>query len=469
MLKRWKVRPTIKNALAVFYPQGFLDGESAKVIIEPQDIALLMEKRCEAALISMKKIVFFNKRGLSTIVELLGQIQEKTGAIIGFCDYDAKKYRMIMEMYQYQVGFSLFETDEIATLFAGVPLCKNPDDKKIIVFNSNSDQKNQLVLELYERGYKPFVPKDKESFEAQRKSYEYVISNSYIGSFQKQVQVHIKENVIVYSLSSFVDSGLSEKFDMRYHDNSLKVGFVFFLFNAHNVSSINVHGVNFLSKLSTAGAEYGATIAVCGLSDRNITTKLRHDLEDAGILLYPSMKDFFEDEDLLGEGGGGAISTKKTQHITKQLVEVLPLITQTAMHTVEVMTQCEVVKSSLKIQPLKLNESQTMMGVAIAFYGGLSGLLVMVFEESIARKACKVLLDKEDSTRGELMDALGEFVNIIGGKFAQQMLKRQYKIETTMPRTFEKVADILQDKKDKKGAQVDFNVEGTSLVLFLTK
>ena len=156
-----------------------------------------MEKRCEAALISMKKIVFFNKRGLSTIVELLGQIQEKTGAIIGFCDYDAKKYRMIMEMYQYQVGFSLFETDEIATLFAGVPLCKNPDDKKIIVFNSNSDQKNQLVLELYERGYKPFVPKDKESFEAQRKSYEYVISNSYIGSFQKQVQVHIKENVIV--------------------------------------------------------------------------------------------------------------------------------------------------------------------------------------------------------------------------------------------------------------------------------
>jgi len=110
-----------------------------------------------------------------------------------------------------------------------------------------------------------------------------------------------------------------------------------------------------------------------------------------------------------------------------------------------------------------------MMGVAIAFYGGLSGLLIMVFEESIARKACRVLLDESESSRGELMDALGEFVNIIGGKFAQHMLKRQCKIETTMPRTFEKVSEILEHKKDKKGAQVDFSVEGAPLTLFLTR
>jgi len=32
-----------------------------------------------------------------------------------------------------------------------------------------------------------------------------------------------------------------------------------------------------------------------------------------------------------------------------------------------------------------------------------------------------------------------------------------------------KVSEILEHKKDKKGAQVDFNVEGTPLTLFLTK
>jgi CheY-specific phosphatase CheX len=67
------------------------------------------------------------------------------------------------------------------------------------------------------------------------------------------------------------------------------------------------------------------------------------------------------------------------------------------------------------------------------------------------------------------MDALGEFVNIIGGKFVQKMLKRQCKIDITMPRTFEKISEILKHKKDKKGAQVDFTIQGTPMSLFLTR
>lgn len=464
------MRPTLKNGLAIFTPQGFLDGENAKVIIEPQDIQFLVEKGCEAALISLKKVVFFNKRGLTTIVGLLEQVQEKTGSLIGFCDYNLKKYNTILEMYQHKVSFSLFESDAIATLFVGVPLGENIDTKKIVVYNDDVDQKNQLVLELYERGYKPTVAKSKENFSQQLPSHEVAVSNSYIASSQRHLQIHIKDNVIVYSLSSFVDSVLAEKFDMRYHENSLRVGFSFFLFNAHTVSSINVHGVNFLSRLSTAGAEHGATIAVCGLTSRSIADSLREELEDAGVLLYDSIKSFFEDESLLGGGGGGAVAGKKTQHITKQLVEVLPSITQTAMHTIEVMMQCEVKKESLKIQPLTLQKSASMLGVALAFFGDLSGLLVVIFEEESARKACQILLeDSANAPRQELMDALGEFVNIIGGKFVQLMLKKQCKIDITMPRTFANVSEIFQYKKDKRGAQVDFRVKGKPLTLFLTK
>ncbi|NLC28230.1 MAG: chemotaxis protein CheX, partial [Campylobacteraceae bacterium] len=297
----------------------------------------------------------------------------------------------------------------------------------------------------------------------------YIISNTYIGSLDRQVQVHIKDNVIVYSLKNFVDSSLGEKFDMRYHENSIKVGFTLFLFNAHNVSSINAHGVNFLAKLSIAGAEHGAAVAICGLSESNITKALRDGLEDSGILFYPSMKDFFDDKTLLSGSGGGAVSSKKTEHITKQLVEILPLITQTAMHTVEVMTQSKVTKKFLKIQPLTLEKSITMMGVAISFYGDLNGLLVMVFEESLAKKVCKIFLEEGENSRSDLMDALGEFVNIIGGKFVQQLQRKHCKIEIAMPRTFERISEILQHKKDKKGAQVNFTVDGAPLALFLTR
>lgn len=464
------MRPTLKNGLGVFTPQGFLDGENAKVIIEPQDIQFLTDKRCEAALISLKKIVFFNKRGLTTIVELLGQIQERTGAMIGFCDYDVKKYRTILEMYQQKITFSLFETEAIAALFAGVREIKEREAKKIIVYNDNADQKNQLMLELYERGYKPTVAKNKAQFEEQKALHDVAISNSYLGSSQKHLQVHIKDNVIVYGLSSFVDSTLAEKFDMRYHENSLRVGFTLFLFNAQNVSSINVHGVNFLSRLSTAAAEYGASIAISGLTSRSIADSLKEELEDAGVLFYDSLKSFFDDEELLGQGGGGGIVAKKPQHITKRLVEVLPEVVQTAMHTIEVMAQCKVAKESLKIQPLTFERTDSKMGVALGMFGDLNGLLVMVFEEETARKACKILLDNPDAaSRPELMDALGEFVNIIGGKIVQLMLKRQCKMDITMPRTFVDVSEIFQHKKDKKGAQVDFRVEEKPLTLFLTK
>ena len=464
------MKPALKNSLAVFYPQGFLDGENAKAIIEPQDIAYLANKKCEAVLISLKKIVFFNKRGLSTAVELLSQIQEKTQAVIGFCDYDEKKYKTILEMYQYKVSFSLFETDQIAMLFAGVPLSKDPDTKKIVIYNDNLEQKNHLAMELYERGYKPIIARDVQQFATIKADSEFSISNSYLGSSEKHVKVHIKDNVIVYSLPSFVDSVLAEKFDMRYHDNSLKVGFHYFLFNAEKVSSINVHGVNFLAKLSTAGAEYGATIAISGLSDHNITQGLRHDLEDAGILLYDALGDFFDDEELLGESGGGAVSNKKPRHVTKQLIENLSIITQTALHTVEVMTQCSVEKKGIKVQPLKLDEKSDMIAAAIAFYGDMNGLLILAFDQEIAARSCNVLLEEEEKNdKGALLDALGEFVNIIGGKIIQQMLKKHCRLEITMPRTYETISEVLQQKKDTKGAQVDFLIEGRPLTLFLTR
>jgi len=463
------VRPIVKKNLAVFYPQGFLDGQSAKMVIEQQDGAYLLEKRPEFTLVSLKKIVFFNKRGLDIIVEELLKVGEKIGAVIGFCDYDFKKYKMILDMYQRNFNFSLFETSEIATLFMNGASSKNLEEKKIIVYSEDSEQKNHLIIELYERGYKPFVPKSLNEFKTLRKDYDFAISHSYIDFLNRPVQAHIKENVIVYTLKDFVDSTLSEKFDMRYHENSLKVGFVFFLFNAHNVSSMNIHGVNFLAKLSTAAAEYSATIAICGLTSQSITSALQNDLEDAGILLYPSMKDFFDDKTLLNESKGGAISGTKKEHITKQLVEILPIVTQTAMSTVEVMTKLKVVKKSLKIEPLTLEESSSNMGVAIAFYGDLNGLLILIFEEELAKRACKVFLEELEPSREDLLDALGEFVNIIGGKFVQQMQKKQCKIDITMPRTFDNTSKILQNKKDKKGAQINFSVDGKDLTLFLTR
>lgn len=294
------MKPVIKQKIAFFSPSGFLDGENANDIISPFDVDFLVQIKPEGAFISLKKVIFFNKRGISVLIETLIKLREKYGTIVGFCDYNAKKYKMILDMFPDNLNFSLFDTTEIVNFFVGDDL-KNAKEKKILVYVEKNEQKNQLAMELYERGFNPVLAKDENDFLAKKNDADFIIEHAYLGKLDKSPTVCIKDNIIIYTLKGFVDSSIDKKFDMKYHNNSLKVGFKLFVFDSAAVSSINVHGVNFISKLSTAGAEYGATIVITGVNTRKLTTKLNNDLEDAGVVTYPSLKDLFDDKELMQE------------------------------------------------------------------------------------------------------------------------------------------------------------------------
>lgn len=461
------MKPIIKKKIAVFHPQGFLDGGNARGVIEPQDIQAMKATKCEVVLVSLKKIIFFNQRGLATVLENLQVIGNHLGAMIGFCDYDEKKYSLIMDIYNGHVPFSLFDTEQIGELYSGNST-KDAENCKIIVYNDSLEQKNQLSMELYELGYKPVLAKTREEYNEKKDDFEYSIGHSYLGSSDRAIRVHIKDNVVVYALKDFLDSSLADDFDMEHHNNALKIGFNYFLFEASKVSSTNVHAINFLAKLSTAGAEFGATIAICGLTEQSVTGAFKNDLEDAGVLIYDTLDDFFSDEELLGDSGGGAVDASKLRHINKKLIEILPLVMETVKGTVDSMSHSDIVKQSVKVQDLHVDDSDQMLAVAIAFYGQIEGMMVLVMHEDIARKACSILLD-DDSTKSDLLDAMGELVNVIGSKLIQHIKKKQYKADITMPRTYKHVKDLISHKKGTKGAQVDFDMDGKPMALFLTR
>jgi CheY-specific phosphatase CheX len=98
----------------------------------------------------------------------------------------------------------------------------------------------------------------------------------------------------------------------------------------------------------------------------------------------------------------------------------------------------------------------------------MEGILILVFEKSIAKEACKILLD-EDSNEEDVVDALGEFTHIIGGKISQQLHKQGIKIDITMPRTFDSAEDVMLSQKNSRGAQVSLSIDGRELTLFLTR
>ncbi|WP_024953664.1 chemotaxis protein CheX [Sulfurospirillum arcachonense] len=461
------MKPVVKQKVAFFSPMGFLDGENAIDIINPADIDFLIQTKQEGAFISLKKVVFFNKKGITLLIESLQRVREKCGTIVGFCDYDSKKYKMILDMFPKNVNFSLFDTSEIVMLFVGDNL-KNPKEKKIVVFSEKNEQKNQLTIELYERGFTPVIAKDMSDLLVKKQEAEFVIENSYLGKLDKTPTVYIKDNVIIYTLKGFVDSDIAKSFDMQYQINSLKIGFKLFLFDAEKVSSINVHGVNFISKLSTAGAEYGASIVITGLNNRKITQKLRNDLEDSGVLIYPSLKSLFDDEELLNEANKNSSVAKKSLGITKNLIAILPVTIQEVVKIIEVLSGYNTKKEYIKVQPLEISNKEDMLTVSIGFYGDIGGILLLLFDKNIVKEVCKILLE-EDSTEADVIDALSEFIYIIGEKISQQLLKKSIKIDLTMPRTFDSVKDIIASQHDVRGAQVNLNVDGKNLTLFLTR
>ena len=461
------MRPVVKQKVAFFSPVGFLDGENAIDIISPFDADFLIQSKLEGAFISLKKVVFFNKRGITVLIETLQQVREKCGTIVGFCDYDSKKFKMILDMFPTNLNFSLFDTSAIVSLFIGDDL-KSAKDKKILVYVEKSEQKNQLSMELYERGYTPVVAKDENDFLAKKHDAEFIIRNAYLGKLDKTPTVYIRDNIIIYTLKGFVDSAVAKIFDMVYHNNSLKVGFKLFIFDSDAVSSINVHGVNFIAKLSTAGAEYGATIVITGLNTRKITDKLTNDLEDAGVLTYPSLKALFDDKEIMKEAHESSSVVKKGKGITKKLIGSLSTITESAVKTIEVLSGYNTHRKSINIQPLEISNAENMLSVSIGFYGEIEGILILIFEKSIAKDACKILLE-EDSNEADILEAFGEFIHIIGGKISQQLHKKNIKVDVTMPRTFECVEDVITSQQNSRGAQVDLSANGQNLTLFLTR
>jgi CheY-specific phosphatase CheX len=111
------------------------------------------------------------------------------------------------------------------------------------------------------------------------------------------------------------------------------------------------------------------------------------------------------------------------------------------------------------------------MASSIGFYGDIDGMIVLVFPENIAKKACSLLLGEsdEDKTIDEISDALGELVNIIGGRAKTLLSEKDIKANITLPRTFTKVEDVINTILDKKGVQIDLEFKDEPFSIFLTR
>ena len=182
------MRAVVKKDIGIFTPQGFLDGNSTSAFLTIEDIEATKHLKVDMILVSLKKVVFFNKNGLDVFIKMMAKVRAANNATVGFCDLDKKKYKAILTFYKDDVNFSLFKTEEIASLFAAS--FKN-QKKTALLYSDDKSQRSAMAIELHDNGHNPIIAQTKNEFIEKSKNteaYDVIISDTYLGQMGQKLQ-----------------------------------------------------------------------------------------------------------------------------------------------------------------------------------------------------------------------------------------------------------------------------------------
>ena len=464
------MRALLKNGIAIFTPQGFLDGSSGNALLSIDDIENTIQQNADMVLVSLKKVIFFNRNGLDSFVKMFLKVRTSNHCSVGFCDYDTKKYDAISNFYKNDLTFSLFQTQEIATLFASSYKNQN---KNVLLYNEDKSQRAAMAIELHDNGHNPIIAQTQKEFQEKMEAenaYDIIIKDTYLGQMGQKVATRVTGNAIIYTISSFLDAEIGNTFNIAYHNNSLNVGFRLFIFDAYKVISMNVHALNFFSKLATAGAEYNAAICFVGMSFDKTPTEFKETLEDSGIMFFNQMDDILQNKELLDElGASSAANIKDKRAINKGTITELPNFIEATVGTIEMMTNSQAVKEAVVINKIAIENKEGKIASSIGFYGDMDGMVILVFPTGIAKKACELLIGEETDDEELILDTLAELVNIVGGKVKTLLGDENVSVDITLPRTYPDISSLLEIVQDKKGVQVDLAFNNDKFLFFLTR
>jgi CheY-specific phosphatase CheX/anti-anti-sigma regulatory factor len=464
------MRAVLKDGIGVFTPQGFLDGNSSISFLSIEDIEATSKLNADMILVSLKKVIFFNRNGLDAFVKMFMKVRTANHATVGFCDYDEKKFQAISKFYKDDLNFSLFASQDVAALFSSSFKNKN---KNVLLYSDDKSQRAAMAIELHDNGHNPIIAQTQEEFieksEAEN-AYDVIINNTYLGQMGQKVATRVTGNAIIYTVSSFLDAEIGNTFNIAYHNNSLNVGFRLFIFDAYKVVSMNIHALNFFSKLASSSAEYNATICFIGMTFEKTPLQFKETLEDSGIMFYEQMDDILGNKELLKElGASSAASVKNKRALNKVIVTELPNFIDATVATIEMMTNSQAIKEAAKVDKIEILDKENKIASSIGFYGDIDGMVMLVFPLDIAKKACELLIGEKTDDIELILDTLAELVNIVGGKVKTLLSEQGISVDITLPRTYPNVDALLEIAQDKKGVQVDLSFNGDKFLFFLKR
>jgi CheY-specific phosphatase CheX len=196
----------------------------------------------------------------------------------------------------------------------------------------------------------------------------------------------------------------------------------------------------------------------------------RETMEDAGILFYAQMDDILENKELLKELGASSASNVKNKRVlNKSTVMELPKFIDATVVTLEMMTNAKAVKEAASVHNLIIEDKKGKIASSIGYYGDIDGMVILVFPQGIAKKACELLIGENTDDMELILDTLAELVNIVGGKIKTLLADELINVNITLPRTYQDVDSLLEVVENRKGVQVDLSFNDDKFLFFLTR
>ncbi|GAB6044706.1 hypothetical protein JCM11957_03040 [Caminibacter profundus] len=451
-----------KGNKVYFKPQGFLDAKIVSEIIMPVDISLMEKKGIKCVIVDFSKIISANMNAIRFLNDVFEMLYKKN---IDCTIFNANNNVLNILNNLDSYFFNYYESEEIMKLFCDEDYTPN---KPIFLCCIKDDQnKNMLIFNLVKKGFTPIVV---DSMDDIGSVDAIIIKKSFISRIANRVSAIMKNGIIYFYFNDFLDTNISNMFDLEYYRRNLLIGFKVFIFDMNGVKGMNVHAVRFLSKLGVEAAEYGALLAIIGLSKKYIQPKLIQDLEAVGFVFFKDENEFLNSEDYKDAINNSSVIYKKSRKITKDFVKVLPFFVNATISTIEMMTGVKATKESPNIKEVNIDTSRKdLVASSIGFYGDLDGTLILIFTEKLSRAISKILVGEEFTDHTEMVDMIGEFANIIVGNVKLELERHDLDINLTLPKVFDKLEELQNIVVNKQGIEVKFYFDGEEFYFYLTR
>jgi len=446
----------------VYYrPQGFLDANNAALIITPNDIKTFENKKIKYVSIDFAKVISANINAIRFLNDIFETLYKKD---IECCFFNVNKSVYNLALKIQNRFFNIYESEEVEKLFTSD---EQLDKEVYICCIHDEENRNLIIYHLVKKGYIPSTVSSEEDIK--NKENAIIIKDSIISKFSNRVSAIVKNNIVYFYFDGFLDTSITQKFDIDYFRRSLSIGFRVFVFNMTNVKGLNIHAVSFLSKLGVESAEYGALMAIVGLNAKNVQHKMLTDLEVVGFLFFADEDELMNSKELEEAKKSMDVIYKKQKKITKELVNLLPYFVNSTIDTIQLMTGIEAKKEKPELTKMELDLSKNYIASSLGFYGDIDGMVVLIFSEKLTKKISEILLGEEAKTKEELHDIVSEFANIIVGNTKTEFAKHDVEIHLTLPKVFDDLESLQSLVADKKAIEVKFYFDNEEFFFYLTR